>query len=63
MMASPGLVKKNNGRLGVTEPISLSGPTEFDVIKTQELEKVKSCRITVFCSMIVLLCFVVLQFV
>jgi len=40
-MASLGLVKKTNGRLGVTEPISLSGPTEFDVTKTQELEKVK----------------------
>ncbi|KAJ0104502.1 nuclear poly(A) polymerase 1-like [Pistacia vera] len=30
----------NNGqRLGITEPISLGGPTEFDVIKTRELEK------------------------
>ncbi|ONK81373.1 uncharacterized protein A4U43_C01F28350 [Asparagus officinalis] len=38
-MASPGFVKRTNGRLGVTEPISLGGPTEFDVIKTQELEK------------------------
>ncbi|KAL9271604.1 Nuclear poly(A) polymerase 1-like protein [Drosera capensis] len=26
-------------RLGITEPISLGGPTEFDVIKTRELEK------------------------
>lgn len=40
-MASPGLAKKTNGRLGVTEPISLGGPTEFDVVKTQELEKVE----------------------
>ncbi|KAJ8619723.1 hypothetical protein MRB53_028252 [Persea americana] len=27
------------GPVGITEPISLSGPSEFDVIKTQELEK------------------------
>ncbi|GKB08053.1 nuclear poly(A) polymerase 1, partial [Tanacetum coccineum] len=26
-------------RLGITDPISLAGPTEFDVIKTNELEK------------------------
>ncbi|KAJ6832404.1 nuclear poly(A) polymerase 1 [Iris pallida] len=38
-MASAGLSKRNNGRLGVTEPISLGGPSEFDVIKTRELEK------------------------
>ncbi|KAG9449007.1 hypothetical protein H6P81_008972 [Aristolochia fimbriata] len=39
-MGSPGLNQWNNGRyLGVTEPISLGGPTEFDVIKTRELEK------------------------
>ncbi|KAK7398831.1 hypothetical protein VNO78_10004 [Psophocarpus tetragonolobus] len=41
-MASPGLSNSNNGqqqRLGITEPISLSGPTEYDVIKTRELEK------------------------
>ncbi|KAF9591857.1 hypothetical protein IFM89_008903 [Coptis chinensis] len=32
---------RNNAqpKLGVTEPISLGGPTEFDKIKTQELEK------------------------
>lgn len=30
----------NNGYLGVTEPISLSGPTEKDVVHTQEVEKV-----------------------
>ena len=31
----------NNGqRLGITEPISLGGPTEYDVMKTRELEKV-----------------------
>nr|DAD42219.1 TPA_asm: hypothetical protein HUJ06_000449 [Nelumbo nucifera] len=39
-MGSPGSNVRNNGRhLGVTEPISLGGPTEFDVIKTRELEK------------------------
>ncbi|URE35871.1 Poly(A) polymerase predicted RNA binding domain [Musa troglodytarum] len=38
-MESSGLVKRSNGHLGVTEPISWSGPTEYDVIKTQELEK------------------------
>lgn len=26
--------------LGVSEPISTAGPTEFDLIKTRELEKV-----------------------
>lgn len=35
------LMGSNNGqRLGITEPISLGGPSEFDVIKTRELEKV-----------------------
>ncbi|KAK8940184.1 hypothetical protein KSP40_PGU009198 [Platanthera guangdongensis] len=38
-MGSLVAAKRVNGHLGVTEPISLSGPTEFDVIKTQELEK------------------------
>ncbi|XP_068636674.1 nuclear poly(A) polymerase 1-like [Aristolochia californica] len=39
-MGSPGLNQRNNAHnLGVTEPISLGGPTEFDVIKTRELEK------------------------
>ncbi|XP_043692032.1 nuclear poly(A) polymerase 1-like [Telopea speciosissima] len=39
-MGSPGLSNRNNGQhLGVTEPISLGGPTEFDAIKTRELEK------------------------
>lgn len=43
-MGSPGLSTRNNGqqqqqRLGITEPISLGGPTEYDVIKTRELEK------------------------
>ncbi|XP_068642416.1 nuclear poly(A) polymerase 1-like [Aristolochia californica] len=39
-MGSPGLNQRNNGQyLGVTEPISLGGPTEFDGIKTRELEK------------------------
>lgn len=33
--------RNNNGqRLGITEPISLGGPNELDVAKTQELEKV-----------------------
>jgi len=41
-MGIPGLSDQNNGqqRLGITEPISLAGPTEDDVIKTRELEKV-----------------------
>lgn len=40
-MGSPALNGRNNGqRLGITDPISLSGPTEYDVIKTRELEKV-----------------------
>lgn len=40
-MGSPGLINRKNGkRLGITEPISLGGPTEDDVIKTRELEKV-----------------------
>ncbi|KAL5544889.1 hypothetical protein UlMin_008673 [Ulmus minor] len=35
-MANP----RNNGqRLGITEPISFVGPTEYDMIKTRELEK------------------------
>lgn len=39
-MANPGLSNRNNGqRLGITEPISLGGPTEYDVMKTKELEK------------------------
>ncbi|MED6222445.1 Nuclear poly(A) polymerase 1 [Stylosanthes scabra] len=40
-MGSPGLSNRSNGqqRLGITEPISLAGPTEYDVIKTRELEK------------------------
>ena len=42
LMGSSGLVKKTNGYLGVTEPISWSGPSEVDVLRTQELEKVAS---------------------
>ncbi|XVF53850.1 hypothetical protein PTKIN_Ptkin05aG0132000 [Pterospermum kingtungense] len=39
-MGSPGLGNRNSGqRLGITEPISLGGPTEYDVIKTRELEQ------------------------
>ncbi|KAK8685195.1 hypothetical protein V6N13_041201 [Hibiscus sabdariffa] len=39
-MGSPGLGNRNGGqRLGITEPISLGGPTDYDVIKTRELEK------------------------
>ncbi|KAL9330312.1 hypothetical protein ACSQ67_005315 [Phaseolus vulgaris] len=41
-MGSHGFSNHNNGqqqRLGITEPISLGGPTEYDVIKTRELEK------------------------
>jgi len=33
-------VQQNGQRFGVSEPISMGGPTEFDVIKTRELEKV-----------------------
>uniref|UniRef100_A0A0E0LB15 polynucleotide adenylyltransferase n=1 Tax=Oryza punctata TaxID=4537 RepID=A0A0E0LB15_ORYPU len=35
------MAKSNNGNgyLGVTEPISLSGPTEKDIVRTQEVEK------------------------
>jgi poly(A) polymerase len=32
--------KANNGYLGVTEPISLSGPSEKDILQTTEVEKV-----------------------
>jgi hypothetical protein len=41
-MGIPGMSNQNNGQkwLGITEPISLAGPTEEDVIKTHELEKV-----------------------
>ncbi|WJX54441.1 Nuclear poly(A) polymerase 1 [Trifolium repens] len=41
-MGSPGLSNRTSGQqrwLGITEPISLSGPTEYDVAKTRELEK------------------------
>ncbi|XP_020598321.1 nuclear poly(A) polymerase 1 [Phalaenopsis equestris] len=38
-MGSSIVAKRGNGYLGVTEPISFSGPTELDVIKTRELEK------------------------
>ncbi|KAF8114298.1 hypothetical protein N665_0039s0062 [Sinapis alba] len=32
-------VQQNGQRYGITEPISLGGPTELDVVKTRELEK------------------------
>ncbi|KAF3493089.1 hypothetical protein DY000_02057467 [Brassica cretica] len=32
-------VQQNEQRYGITEPISLGGPTELDVVKTRELEK------------------------
>ncbi|KAK9071860.1 hypothetical protein SSX86_008290 [Deinandra increscens subsp. villosa] len=39
-MGSQGFNNQKNGqRLGITEPISLGGPSEYDVIKTDELEK------------------------
>ncbi|KAI9101524.1 hypothetical protein K1719_023768 [Acacia pycnantha] len=40
-MGSPVLCNRSNAqpRLGITEPISLGGPTDYDVIKTRELEK------------------------
>lgn len=43
-MASSGADNRHNGhgqRLGITEPISFGGPTDYDVTKTHELEKVK----------------------
>ncbi|KAI3835545.1 hypothetical protein MKW98_027457 [Papaver atlanticum] len=36
-MANPGVT--NVQQLGITEPISLAGPSEIDITKTQELEK------------------------
>ncbi|KAD0773936.1 hypothetical protein E3N88_43732 [Mikania micrantha] len=40
-MGSQGFNGQKNGqRLGITDPISLGGPTEYDVIKTKELEEV-----------------------
>jgi len=36
----PG-IPANGQHLGVTEPISIAGPTEMDCIKTRELEKVR----------------------
>ncbi|RZC81192.1 hypothetical protein C5167_043776 [Papaver somniferum] len=36
-MANPGVT--NAQQLGITEPISLAGPSEIDITKTQELEK------------------------
>ncbi|KAL2895827.1 Nuclear poly(A) polymerase 1 [Bienertia sinuspersici] len=39
-MANLGANNRPNGqRLGITEPISFGGPTEYDVTKTHELEK------------------------
>ncbi|XP_057549428.1 nuclear poly(A) polymerase 1 [Amaranthus tricolor] len=41
-MASSGADNRHNGhgqRLGITEPISFGGPTDYDVTKTHELEK------------------------
>lgn len=56
-MGSPGLSTGNNGghqqRLGITEPISLGGPTEYDEIKTRELEKVHLWFV-LFCFLIVI---------
>lgn len=41
-MASAGVgAQANRQYLGVTEPISLGGPTELDLVRTQELEKVR----------------------
>lgn len=39
-MGSPGFSHQSNGqRLGITEPISMGGPTDYDANKTRELEK------------------------
>jgi len=48
-MGIPGMNNQSNGKqwLGITEPISLAGPTEEDVTKTHELEKV-----IVFCDLL-----------
>ena len=53
-MGSPALCGRNNGqqRLGITDPISLSGPTEYDVLKTRELEKVLGCCFHLSCIML-----------
>ena len=61
-MGSPGLSNRNNGqqRLGITEPISLAGPTEYDVIKTRELEKVSVCTCCEFMLILELFFFYVL---
>ena len=55
-MSNLGSSNWNNGgqRLGITEPISLSGPNELDVAKTQELEKV---LVTLFIFSSFALCF------
>lgn len=48
LMGSTGLSNRDIGqrqRLGITDPISLSGPTEYDVAKTHELEKVLFLRL------------------
>lgn len=40
-MAAAGLNNQNHVQhLGITEPISLGGPNENDVMQTHELEKV-----------------------
>lgn len=39
-MGSQGYNSQTTGpRLGITEPISLGGPSEYDIVKTNELEK------------------------
>ena len=43
-------------RLGITEPISLAVPTEYDVMKTKELEKVLVVLLMIFCGFDVKLC-------
>lgn len=45
-MGSPGLSNSATAtRVGISKPISTGGPTEFDVIKSRELEKVGSLYI------------------
>jgi poly(A) polymerase len=44
-MGSPNRTSGQQRWLGITEPISLSGPTEYDVAKTRELEKVLFLRL------------------
>lgn len=45
-----------NNHLGVTKPLSLAGPSEADLIRNKELEKVCSFRFLNYVYMCVFLC-------